>query len=161
MADKLAVFIVREEALRRGGVERAARLIASHGFQILATHVIDRAASALVARTIRGGNWGKGPWPVSGGPPVAAIVACDPSPIRPTRRERRRFPFVANARLLCKEKIRDEFNNGYPADQHCNVIHSSDNGREALDYLRLIMPGSAEKLVRSLPNGSNEIARAA
>ena len=55
-------------------------------------------------------------------------------------REKKRFPFIANARLLCKEQLRDAFNEGFPKEQHCNVIHSSDNGREAMDYLRIIMP---------------------
>ena len=42
--------------------------------------------------------------------------------------------------LLTKEQLRDAFNEGIPKEQHCNVIHSSDNGREAMDYLRIIMP---------------------
>ena len=159
--DRLAVFLVRQEALRRGGVERAAGFIESHGFRVLAKHMIEEASCTRVARTIRGGNWGKGPRPLSGGPPVAAIVAYDPAPIMPTRRQRRRFPFVANARLLCKEKIRDEFNKGLPADQHCNVIHSSDNGREALDYLRIVMPGSVEEVLRSINAGGKDRRRAA
>jgi hypothetical protein len=159
--DSLAVFLIREEALHRGGIERAARLIESHGFRILAKHIIDSNTSRHVVRTIRGGNWGRGPWPIAGGTPVAAVVAYDPSPIRPSRRERRRFPFLSNARLLCKENIRDEFNTGFAAEQHCNVIHSSDNGREALDYLRIIMPNEADEVLRSIATGAKEAARAA
>jgi hypothetical protein len=141
--DQLAVFLLREEGMRRGGVEKASRLIENYGFEVKTTHVFDERTSAIVARSLRGGNWGRGPWPVSGGPPAAAIVAYDPSPIAPSRRDRKRFPFIANARLLCKEQLRDAFNDGYPKDQHCNVIHSSDNGREAMDYLRVILPEAA------------------
>jgi len=136
--DCVAVFLVREEALRRGGVERAAGLIEKFGFQVTKTLIFDQRSVATLARSLRGGNWGRGPWPVSGGPPVAAIVAHDPAPIAPTRQQKKRFPFLANARLLCKEQLRDAFNEGYSQDQHCNVIHSSDNGREAADYLRII-----------------------
>jgi hypothetical protein len=145
--DRLAVFLVREEALNRGGVKRAAQLVAQHGFQILKICEFDTGRVPAIARTLRGGNWGRGPWPISGGPPVAAIVAYDPTPIAPSRRQKKRFPFIANARLLCKEHLRDAFNEGFPKDQHCNAIHSSDNGREALDYLRIIMPESVEELL--------------
>jgi hypothetical protein len=114
---------------------------------------------AQIARSVRGGNWGRGPWPISGGPPVAAIVVFDTSPITPTRKQRRRFPFLANARLLCKEQIRDAFNEGLPPEQHCNVIHSSDNGREAMDYLRIIMPEAIAGLLKSVELAT--LARAA
>ena len=93
------------------------------------------------------------------GPPVAAIVAYDPSPIAPSRRDKKRFPFIANARLLCKEKLRDAFNEGFAKDQHCNVIHSSDNGREAMDYLRIIMPDGIDGLLSGV--SSKPVARAA
>jgi len=143
--DRIAVFLLREEGMRRGGIERASQLIEKYGFQILAADAFDERMSSTIARSLRGGNWGRGPWSISGGPPVAAIVAYDPSPITPSRRDKKRFPFIANARLLCKEKLREAFNEGFAKDQHCNVIHSSDNGREAMDYLRIIMPeGTAD-----------------
>jgi hypothetical protein len=145
--DGLAVFLVREEALRRGGIKRATRLLEQRAFQVLVTHVFEPEQVPGIARTIRGGNWGRGPWQMSGGPPVAAIVVYDPAPIAPSRRQRRRFPFLANARLLCKEQLRECFNEGLPAEQHCNVIHSSDNGREALDYLRVTMPHRVDEIL--------------
>jgi hypothetical protein len=57
---------------------------------------------------------------------------------------------LANARLLCKEPIRDAFNEGHPAERHCNVIHSSDNGREAHDYLRIVAPDIAENVIQQV-----------
>ena len=156
--DRLAVFLVREEAIRRGGVERAAQLIREQGFEIKAIHTFAMDRVTALARSLRGGNWGRGPWPISGGQPVAAIVAYDPAPITPTRKQKRRFPFIANARLLCKEKLRDAFNEGLPKDQHCNVIHSSDNGREAMDYLRIIMPDGMDEVLAVVQSPS---ARAA
>jgi hypothetical protein len=157
--DRVAVFLVREEALRRGGVERAVKFIEGFGFQITATHTFDERSVPTIARSLRGGNWGRGPWPVSGGPPVAAIVAYDPAPIVPTRKHKKRFPFIANARLLCKEQLRDAFNEGLGKDQHCNVIHSSDNGREAMDYLRIIMPHDVDALLQAA--NLQPVARAA
>lgn len=136
--DAIAVFLLREAALARGGIPRACRLLEDLGFRVLAAEPLNTASTSTMARSVRGGNWGKGPWPISGGPPVAAIVAYDPAPIAPTRKQRRRYPFLANARLLAKDQIRDAFNEGFPPEAHCNVVHSSDNGREAFDYLRLL-----------------------
>jgi hypothetical protein len=146
--DRIAVFLLREQGLHRGGVDRASELIEKHGFRIVETHTFAERSSSSIARSLRGGNWGRGPWPISGGPPVAAIVAYDPAPVTPSRRDKKRFPFIANARLLCKDQVRDAFNEGVAADQHCNVIHSSDNGREAMDYLRIIMPDRCRELVQ-------------
>jgi hypothetical protein len=144
---ELAVFLVRQQALARGGLEQVAALVERHGFSVLRAEPIPPDRVDAVARSIRGGNWGRGPWPISGGPPAAVIVAYDPAPTAPSRRQRQRFPFLANARLLCKEKIRDALNAGVPAGQHCNTIHSSDNGREALDYLRVIMPEALDEML--------------
>ena len=97
-----------------------------------------------------------------GGYLIAAIVAYDSAPITPTPKQRKKFPFIANARLLCKEQLRDAFNDGYPQDQHCNVIHSSDNGREALDYLRIIMPERIEAILAASAAAPNTpVSRAA
>ncbi|MEX2115096.1 MAG: hypothetical protein WD845_18015, partial [Pirellulales bacterium] len=136
----LAVFVLRQKALERGGIDKARTLIERHGFGVLRADVLPSEALLPVARSIRGGNWGPGPWPNSGGPPAALVVAYDMNPQEPTRRQRKKFPFLSNARLLCKDKIRDAFNEGLPPHEHCNAIHSSDNGREALDYLRVMLP---------------------
>lgn len=146
----LAVFVLREKALARGGVEKAKSLIARHGFCVLRAEALAGESLQAVSRSIRGGNWGQGPWPISGGVPAAVVVAYDTSPIAPTRRQRKKFPFLTNGRLLCKDKIRDAFNHGLPPSEHCNTIHSSDNGREALDYLRLMLPAAADELLAQI-----------
>jgi hypothetical protein len=157
----LAVFLVRREALARGGVKRAAKLIAEHGFEVVETISFAPDRIESIARSLRGGNWGAGPWPKSGGDPVAAIVTRDPAPISPSRRERRKFPFLANARLLKKDAIRDAFNVNRPAAEHCNAIHSSDNGREARDYLRIIVPERADEIIARASSAGRSSARAA
>lgn len=146
----LAVFLIREEALRRGGVNRAADWLAKQGFSILAVENFDQKLADLIARSTRGGNWGQGPWKHSGGKPVAAVVVYDPNPVRPTRRETKKQPQVMNSRLFCKDGLRDYFNEGYPVEQHCNIVHSSDNGREAMDYLRIIMPEKIQRIMAEI-----------
>ncbi len=144
---ELAVFLIRREALRRGGLARATELLERDGFQIVMTKSFSDQLSRSVGQCIRGGNWGRGPWKISGGLPVAAIITYDASPLVPTWRQRRRQPFVANARLFWKKRIREAFNEGYSEEQHCNVVHSSDNGREAMDYLRIIMPDEIDQVL--------------
>lgn len=156
--DRIAVFLLRQEALNRGGVARVTQLIQQQGFEIRATQTFDCERVPMLARTLRGGNWGPGPWPISGGPPVATIVAYDPAPIAPTRKQKKNFPYIVNARLLCKEKLRDAFNEGYEREQHCNVIHSSDNGREALDYLRIIMPERIDEILADTAQKAKSVA---
>ena len=143
----LAVFLMRREALSRGGVDKAAAMLTDAGFQILETISLDGPLAKSVARCVRGGNWGRGPYRISGGPPVAAIVAYDLEPLPPSRQHLKEFPLLGNARLRVKTVIRDEFNAGIPDAEHCNVVHSSDNGREALDYLRFVAPEKAGEIL--------------
>jgi hypothetical protein len=143
----LAVFLIREQALHRGGVERAVQWLANRGFRILTVEHFDAAMVEHVSRRTRGGNWGQGPWCNSGGKPVAAIVVHDPNPIRPNRQRRRRQPHVYNARLFCKNDLRDLYNEGLPKEQHCNIVHSSDNESESMEYLRLFMPHRIDEVL--------------
>ncbi|MBL9163732.1 MAG: hypothetical protein JNL18_13455 [Planctomycetaceae bacterium] len=158
-AANLAVFLLRERGLDRGGVVRARRLLEHHGFQVTHAHQLDPTQATAAARAIRGGNWGAGPWPVSGGLPAAILIAHDANPMPPTRRQLKKYPFVVNARTLCKDVIRDEFNRDAPNDQRCNVIHSSDNGREAIEYIEAIYAERATEILDEVqrrvrtPNG--------
>lgn len=142
----LAVFILREEALARGGLEKLLPLLAHHGFDVIETRSLTPRESRYGGRSIRGGNWGRGPWKVSGGLPAEVVVAYDSEPIPPTPRDKKQFPYLANARLLMKKKIRDAFNQHDPKQPPCNVLHSSDNGREAWEYIGILMPEAAEAI---------------
>jgi hypothetical protein len=121
-------------------------LLSHHGFQVISTKVLNESESRYAATCIRGGNWGRGPWQTSGGAPAVVIVTFDPEPIKPTSRQRKEFPRLTNARLLVKKKIRDALNVGLPERRQCNVLHSSDNGREALEYLRVLMPEAIQQI---------------
>jgi hypothetical protein len=146
----LVVFIVRREAMNRGGLARLVPLLERSGFSVLTTKVLADEELAHVAANIRGGNWGRGPWGTSGGPPAAALVAYDPHPTPLTRRQRKKFPLADNARLLEKSRLRDALNEGYPRQQHCNVLHSSDNSLEAWEYIAIAMPADEAPIRRTL-----------
>jgi hypothetical protein len=54
----LAVFIVRDVAMQRGGVERMRELLTHQGFAILETKLLSGEEKTRVTANIRGGNWG-------------------------------------------------------------------------------------------------------
>ena len=146
----LVTFILRKEAMRRGGLDKLVPMLESSGFTTLKIKVLADAELRQVASNIRGGNWGRGPWAVSGGPPAAVVVAYDPQPQPLSRKQRKKFPLATNARVLEKGRIRDAFNEGLPVEQHCNALHSSDNGREAWEYVALAMPEAEAEIRRRL-----------
>ena len=74
---------------------------------------------------------------------MVAVPSRPSLPMTPSQflsRQRRRYPEVTNARLLRKGEIRDAFNKAVPPDKHCNALHSSDNGHEALEYIQILLP---------------------
>ena len=152
----LVVFVVREEAMRRDGLEKLVPLLEQSGFSIVKTKLLAGNEQRRVTHNIRGGNWGRGPWAISGGPPAAVVVAFDPQPLPLSRKQQKKFPLATNARVLEKGSIRDVFNEGLPPEQHCNALHSSDNGNEAWEYIALAMPEAAGAIRRHLESWQAE-----
>jgi hypothetical protein len=136
----LAVFFIRDKALELGYDKAILESLESEGFQLLSVQPLDAEARERVQRGIRGGNWGKGAYPSSGGGPALMVVCLDLIPIPPHETVTERFPALENERLLIKEKIRLQLNARLPSQEHCNVLHSSDNQAEATHYLQVATP---------------------
>lgn len=136
----LAVFLVRERAATSEDADTIADSIRDAGFHVVRNELLGRAVRERLREGVRGANWDRGPFPVSGGSPARAIVAWDPRPIPPTAEDLERHPGLDNRRLLVKQRMRDAFNEGLPETEHCNVLHTSDNSFDALQYLRMIDP---------------------
>ena len=123
-------------------------LIHSRGFKTLVCEVLDQQQIANGTRYLRGGNWGKGPYPSSGGPPHTAIVVVDPSPTPPPEQAKAIHPGLENGRALeLKEAIRHWWNERQPDAERCNVLHTSDSAAEAVHYVDVLFLERAEKLV--------------
>lgn len=142
----LVVFFIRERAVALGLEERIVERLREDGFTILHRQTLSDEESARVASLVRGGNWGQGPWPVSGGPPRVVVVGYDLIPSPPTPAEAARYPTLENRRILVKIDLRDEINETLAPEERCNVIHSSDNHLEALHYLEAALPGAVERV---------------
>jgi hypothetical protein len=122
-------------------------LLEELGFEIVEHRVLDRAAAARCATKLRGGNWGQGPYPTSGGTPASMLVALhyDPRPGESSIRER--YPHLTNRDVLtAKEKLRALVNGRLTPERRCNPIHSSDSEDEAWEYLTVAMPNELSAL---------------
>jgi nucleoside diphosphate kinase len=137
----LTVFVLRQEAVRRGMTSKIVDMIGEQGFEILATHVLSRDEITYAAARTRGGNWEAGkPYAITGGPPAATVVCYDHAPLTPNRRQRRKFPKRTNARIFAKEKIRDAIIAELPPDETFNALHSSDHAAEAWHLIEVLAP---------------------
>jgi hypothetical protein len=141
----LSVFVVREGAAAL--LDRVRTELLREGWEPLETVRLDHDAAARVSARVRGGNWGAGPWPVSGGGPAAYVIGYDlsaavgdeimaPDPDRVTASK-----LAIRRRLLADQ----------PAGASFNPLHSSDNPRQALDYLELLGdPALIERMRRRI-----------
>jgi hypothetical protein len=136
----LVVFVIRQSAVDAGVAGAIEGMIEQHGFVPLARKELSAAEIALGAACTRGGNWGPGPRDHLGGPPAILIISYDPSPLHPTRAQRKRFPRVTNARTLAKEQIRQEINRRIAPRHPINGLHSSDYGAEAHHFMSVFAP---------------------
>jgi nucleoside diphosphate kinase len=136
----LTVFVIRESAIEAGVEGQIIAAIQRHGFSILGQKTLTATESAQGALLTRGGNWGPGPRDHLGGLPSIVVAAYDPQPLRPSRAQRKRFPLVANARVLVKDAIRNEINESISPRRPINGVHSSDHSGEAHHFMQVFAP---------------------
>jgi hypothetical protein len=142
----LAVFVLRQEAVRRGFKNKMIEMIEQSGFELLAVKVLTPAEVQYAAARTRGGDWTSGDYTIPAGPPAVIVVAYDPEPLAPNRKQRRRFPQRTNARIFVKETIRDAIIAELPPDQPCNALHSSDHAGEAWHLIEAFAPEMIETI---------------
>lgn len=141
----LAVFFIRQRALDLNLEREIIELLEKEGFSLIEAKVLDPEQAKRVKSQIRGGNWGKGPWAESGGDPAMVLVGVDLMPITPSDRALAKQPHLSNGRIGVKNKIRDAVNRFLPEERQCNTVHSSDNEREAWNYLAITFPNRLSK----------------
>jgi hypothetical protein len=144
----LTMFFLRREAVDSGCVWAAVKGLSDRGFNILLVSHLSESESHHCAQRIRGGDWGPGAFPLSGGQPAVAIAGCDLNPRPPSAAQRRRYPVMDNGRIAeVKTAVRRLLNERRAPDAQCNMLHSSDNALEAWDYARIAV-GSHEGYLR-------------
>lgn len=133
----LVVFYVRQKAIDEGKTELILNELQRSGFRLLPAPSLTGAQLEAVGMEVRGGNWGRGPFPQSGGPPGAVVVAFDPNPIPPNQTELKQFPLLDNSRIQqAKQSVRRAVHKDLPRAQHYNAMHSTDNAVQAWRAVR-------------------------
>lgn len=146
----LTVFFCRARAAEVGLLDTMRSAIEDSGFEILHSLPLEKEVATLVRRSIRGGNWGAGPWPVNGGPPIQLLFAVDVFPIKPDDSTHAQHPFLDNARILSsKIAARDAVLSGIPSGEQFNPLHSADNSAEALRFSDTILAKDAFSALKS------------
>ena len=118
-----------------------------NGFEPLAVVELEPALISAIANEVRGGNWGRGPFPVSGGLPAVVCFGFDLLPRRVEERHRAEHPDSDNRRILeAKLAARDLVNLTLPKCEQFNPVHSTDNARQAWRAVRSIIPAREDEL---------------
>lgn len=125
----LSVFVLRERALPL--LDLLLQEMRAEGWEPLETVLLDPDAARRAGVAVRGGNWAIGPWPVAGGGPAAYVIGYDRSaalgvPMPPGRVE------------MSKAVIRHRLLRGLAPEARYNPLHSSDDPRQAFDYLDVL-----------------------
>lgn len=137
---ELMVFIIREWAVEHGLSEFILNYFEKAGLNKVAQVEYTPEQKKLASQNLRGGNWGKGPWPVSGGIPAVLLVMYDYNPRPLSKSYQKKYPYVTNEHYLLKEELRKAINSNLPLEKRSNPIHSSDDEIEALDYIEATAP---------------------
>ena len=126
----VSLFIVRERGLDM--LEAIRTAVTRMGFLVVKDLTLDAHQSEWIATNVRGGNWGRGPYPESGGEPRHVIIAYDPFPLEPTAKVRTSHPSLKNLREWhTKVLLRKLFIGTVPRSKRANIVHSVDNGFHA------------------------------
>ena len=149
---ELMVFIIREWAYERGLTGFIIDWFEKSGLNLVKCVEMNLEQKKKAAQNLRGGNWGKGPWPVSGGNPAALLVMYDYHPKSLDGEKRKKYPHVTNEHYLFKEELRSKINSALPEMEKTNPVHSSDDEIEALDYIEAVSPEIMEEVRETVTN---------
>lgn len=135
------IFFIRERTLEVLSRAEVIEVFATFEFDILEVHDLSGPARARCTESVRGGNWGSGPFPVSGGEPVLVIVAVHYGPRRPGTVLLTRYPRLTNGDVLhAKVAMRDVIERKVGNAESFNPVHSSDDEFETWEYIKLALP---------------------
>jgi hypothetical protein len=140
------LFILVMRQLAASDANYLARLLAllrEHRVELLKVVPLTNDQVDAASR-LRGGNWSRGPYPVSGGPPHTLIIGYDWYPLAPDGSSDE--PLLQNQRLrTIKTQARKLFNRRRWF-RTSNVVHSPDSEHEAFECLGAVDPALCRKI---------------
>ena len=146
----VTLFFLRSRAVEAGWQPKILECLRENGFEPLSVVELDEQSAGKAAVEFRGGNWGRGPYRISGGPPSTICIALDLLPISAEER-RAQFADCDNARIVdAKYATRDLVNAGVPKVDHYNPVHSTDNTAQTWRAVRILIPEEEQSLRRKV-----------
>ena len=143
---ELMVFVVREWAEERQLTPKVIDWFERNGLCLIRAITLDEEQKRNAAQSMRGGNWGQGPWAVSGGKPSTLLIMYDYHPKPLTAKMKKKYPHVSNEHYLLKEQLRSEINFSLSKEERANPLHSADDEIEALDYISAVAPDLIQEI---------------
>lgn len=136
----LLVYIIREQLQKDGYLNPFIDFLKEEFcFDIIDVKMLSIAEKDICKRQIRGGKWDKGPYPLSGGEPVAFVVAFDHEPWPLEEEEAKKQTRMTNRNNpKAKYQFRELINNNRIFKKKYNGIHSADNEQDAWYYIGLL-----------------------
>jgi len=150
---EIALFVIREFAKKHNLIDDIVATVRTR-FEVLEIKELNEKEVTRTSKLVRGGNWGPGPGPVSGGPPAVALVCFDhqPCPIPSDWYEEilAKHPLIQNMNIMIKTEIRDRYNATQPRKKHCSFLHSADNEREAEEYIQVFFQDESDRILEKI-----------
>lgn len=144
------VFVLREWVVRHKKLDFILKYITDKKIDILFVKELSEQEKKSATMGLRGGKWDRGPFPVDGGKPAFVVACFDYHPIALSKKQQDRQPFIKNANVLIKNRIRNEINGNKIWFQWANFIHSADDEIEAWDYIQNVLPEQKSKLINQV-----------
>lgn len=138
-------FFIRERALDVLDESEIMETIAPDRsrFLVIFWHRLTPEEASRANSRVRGGNWGPGPFAISGGPPALLALVCDFSP------EVRPGALVENERFQRrKEKLRRLVRSR--SESSFNAAHSADSRLMSIEYLEVLNPDNRRAALSAL-----------
>lgn len=137
---EVLVYLVRERLMQERLLDDFKSFLEDkYQFDLLDVRILSTEEKEICTTQIRGGNWGKGPFKSSGGPPVALVVAYDYHPKPLSENEQKKQPRTTNRNSLnAKYGYRERLFNLISSKDNYNGVHSADNEQDAWFYITLL-----------------------
>ena len=161
---ELCVFIIRERTEAQEMTPKIYRLLQNdmrfRCMELVHSFLLNPEQQHKAQFLLRGGKWGKGPYPLSGGAPVRVLVVYDPFPIPlNSQQQQQQYRWFTNQHVLeFKQAARSLINAHHFFTRAYNGIHSSDNEFEAFDYLQTVFPEHIREIQTELEEKRNRYA---
>ncbi len=137
---QVQLFVIREWAVEHRKIDYIMEWFRSKSdlIKILKLIHLNENQKKAFAREVRGGVWGKGPYPVSGGLPAVIIVGYDLEPTPVSQEVLDEFPYVTSGNYILKHELRDLIKQQLVIPARVNCIHTSDDEMEAWEDLKAL-----------------------